>query len=180
MKSLRKAKRERSEEKPPRRGRSIFVPSLSMGNPFAFTLLELLVVIAIISILAGMLLPALSRARQQAWETTARTMISSLEAALANFMTDEGDYPDDDATVYTCVNLISELEDGGYASFRTDDKVSGSLIDPWGEPYCYRYPLVSGDPGYDYGLKFNIWSKGSDKTNNTTDDLTNWKTGKGQ
>lgn len=141
----------------------------------AFTMVELLTVIAIIAMLAAMLLPALNRARQQAWETTARTMISSLEAALANYMTDYGDYPTGAGS--DCANLITLLEAGSYASFRTQDKDgSGNLKDPWGEPYRYQYLGTHTT----YGLKFDIWSKGADKTNNTSDDITNWKTTKGQ
>lgn len=163
---------------------------------FGFTMVELLTVIAIIAILAAMLMPALNRARRQAWETTSRTMISSLEAALAQYMTDYGDYPqdDDDAnvgsnSVNTCVNLIARLEDSdgkSYASFRSQDKDSGSLKDPWGQAYCYHYKSPSRTlQGSTYGIKFNIWSKGVDKTTDSVgetnpDDITNWKTTKGQ
>lgn len=57
-----------------------------------FTLIELLIVVAIIAILAGMLLPALNKARESARQISCQSNLKSYMTALFNYQGDFGEF----------------------------------------------------------------------------------------
>ena len=64
-----------------------------MKTKRGFTIVELLTVLVIISILMGLLLPAIKMVRNMAKETKARAQMSALSMGITAFRNDYGDYP---------------------------------------------------------------------------------------
>ena len=133
-----------------------------------FTLLEILVVLAIIGLLVGLVVTNTDKIFGQSQEAVARIFVrDSLKTPLVRYRIDLGDYP------VTAEGLAALVAAPGNATDKWRgpylDVSGGKLpVDPWGQPYEYRYPGVKNAGGYD------LYSKGPDKVAETADDIGNW------
>jgi len=128
------------------------------GTSGGFTLIELLVAIAIITVLMGLLLPALAFVRRQAALASAKQTIQQIALSLDTYRAGDAEhrYPPPQSDGFLALRaptpgssaVLALLEQHRLPTLRANQLDEASrLIDPWGNPYRYALmrPVVS-DP----------------------------------
>lgn len=151
----------------------------------AFTLIEMLAVIAIIALLAGILIPAVQKAKLKAQQTKARSELQQIVGAWKQYYDDyrsfegpregthdmSGDYLD-------CLrgqDVLGNTRKFVYMEFHSSED---TFYDPWNErPYKFALYEDAGEMNADgVDLRKNVaaWSWGPDRRANTNDNIRSW------
>jgi general secretion pathway protein G len=115
-------------------------------NERGFTLIELLVVIAILSLLIGLVAPAMIRQLGSAKHKIAEQSIARIGGILDIYRIDIGSYPSTQQGLQALAVRPSNAPGWNGPYVKDPDE----LNDPWGRPYTYRSP--STRPGHDYDI----------------------------
>lgn len=131
-----------------------------------FTLIELLVVMMILVLLASLVAPRVIGYVGSSRTKSAKVQIESIGTSLELYKLDIGRYPDQREGLNALVQRPGELPtwNGPYLK---KDKVP---LDPWGQPYIYRYPGQHGP--------YDIMTLGADRKEGGEGedrDVTSWQ-----
>ncbi len=130
----------------------------------AFTLMEVLLAIALISMLAFLVVGNLGKFMTDSQTNIAKSMVSDAFAVpMMSFKLSVGRYPTTEEGIKaleTAPDSLGERWKGPY--------VRNLPLDPWGNPFQYRFPAQKSKDGYD------LWSNGPDGQPDTEDDIGNW------
>jgi general secretion pathway protein G len=116
-------------------------PRRNFGSEAGYTLLELLVVMGILALLTAMATPQVMGYFSKAKTQTVQVQIQNIGTALELYFMENGSYPSADVGLKALVEAPAEAPrwNGPYI------KKAQNLVDPWGNPYQYNYPVANGD-----------------------------------
>jgi general secretion pathway protein G len=129
-----------------------------------FTLMEMMLVLAIIAVIVGIAVNGIMGASDTADVMKAKTTCMSLDSKLVGFKTLAGRFPNQGEGLEALAKKPSSLNKPWVQGTTMEN-----LTDPWGETYQYR------NPGKRSGKSYDIFSKGPDKQEGTSDDVGNWE-----
>lgn len=111
----------------------------------AFTLVELLVVIAIISVLVGLLIPAVGHVRQRANVAEAAYQTQKMTGSLTTYQENVGRFPQGDGTDASTKNIVTAFDEYKKSTgtqlyeFTEKNKTKEDVwINPYQTPFFYR------------------------------------------
>ncbi len=115
-----------------------------------FTLIELLIVMIILGLLAALVGPRMFGKAEKARQKAAKDQISLFETAIDTYRLDVGKFPTTEQG-FQALRVrpagVGDRWDGPYLK-------KDIPLDPWGNPYSYKYPGEHGD--------YDIVSMGAD------------------
>jgi len=130
-----------------------------------FSLLEILTVLALLAILGGFMVVAFGGILGGSSENAAELFVeNTLEAPLLKYKIDMGGYPTTEQGLAALITPPGNTSGGKWRG----PYLKKPPIDPWNNPYQYRYPGTH-NPG-----SFDIWSFGPDGVQ-SGDDIGNWE-----
>lgn len=134
-----------------------------------FSLVELLVALAILAMISAIVVINVLPARDKAAVDTARIDIGVIENALDQYRLDMLNYPTSQQGISALVRAPADARNAG--NYRPGGYLRGELpIDPWGNPYQYRFP---GERGGAYDL-FSYGADGEPGGEGLNADIGNW------
>lgn len=144
-----------------RKRRGLFALRVRRG----FTMIEMMLVIAIIIILIGGAVVFMGGTLDEAKFQVAEDTVQKLAQQIVLYQTRSRMYPSTEQGLEALVRRPTT----GTVPTKWRPLMDEIPLDPWGNPYQYRYPGVK-NPG-----KFDVFSMGPDGRSDTADDVGNWK-----
>ncbi len=127
-----------------------------------------MVVLAILGLLVGVLVVNLGGDLDRGQQDVSKLFVqTTLRAPLTAYRIDMGNYPTTAEGLQALITAPASKADRWRGPYF--DAPGGKIpLDPWGEPYAYRFPGVKNPGSYD------LYSKGPDGQADTADDIGNW------